>query len=159
MSKENEKLEKLIREYLSKGALMQVASARDNQPWVCNVWYSYDEDLNFYFISGNYRRHSGEIRDNEKVAGSIVQPIFTKLGQLGRGITFEGTAKELSLTKSKKAFENYLKRWPKATMYITKKDILGNLTKVRFYKIEPQMIVLFDEVNYPEDSRREFLIK
>ncbi|MEK7447671.1 MAG: pyridoxamine 5'-phosphate oxidase family protein [Patescibacteria group bacterium] len=160
MSKEEQdKLEKLIREYLDKGALMQVATCRDNQPWTCNVWYSYDDDFNFYFISGNYRRHSEEIRDNEKVAVAIVQPIFTKLGQLGRGITFEGTAKELNILSSGKAFDNYLKKWPKATMYISKKDIRNNLTKTRFYKITPKMIVLFDEVNYPDQSRREFHLK
>lgn len=157
--KEKDKLEKLIREYLDKGALMQVATANGSQPWLCNVWYSYDDDLNFYFISGNHRRHCEEIRNNEKVAGAIVHSTFNKLGQLGRGITFEGTAEELSPLKSGKAFDNYLKRWPKATMYITKKDILKNLTKTRFYKITPKMIVLFDEVNYPDQSRREFHIK
>lgn len=161
MEKENEKLEKLIREYLSKGALMQVSTTRDNQPWVCNVWYSYDKDLNLYFISGNYRRHSEEIRDNEKVACAIVHPIYEEAGaeQPNRGITLEGRAEELNILKSGKAFDNFMKRWPKATKYVTKKDLLKNLTKTRFYKVTPETIVLFDEENYPDDPRQVLHLK
>jgi len=157
---EKKKLEELIREYLSKGALMQAATAKDDQPWVCNVWYSYDEDLNFYFISSNYRRHSSEIRGNEKVACAIVHPIYKEAGgaEANRGITLEGTAEELNIIKSGKAFDNFMKRWPKAKKYVTKKDLIRNLTKVRFYKIIPKIIVLFDEENYPDDPRCEFHI-
>lgn len=160
MSKlEQDKLEKLIREYLKEGALMQVATCENNQPWACNVWYSFDDDLNLYFISSNYRRHCEEIRKHNKVAGSIVHPIYKKVGQECRGITFEGTAEELGILSSGKAFDNFMKRWPKASMYVTKKSLRGNMTKVRFYKIKPSTIVLFDEANYSDDPRQEFHLK
>lgn len=156
MSKEEEKLEKLIREYLDEGALMQVATCRNNQPWTCNVWYSYDDHLNLYFISSNQRRHCEEIRDNERVAAAIVHPIYNEAGgQECRGITLEGTATELGILSSGKAFDNFMRRWPKAKKYVAKKDLIKNLTKVRFYKVTPKTIVLFDEVNYPDQPRRE----
>ncbi|MCL5094167.1 MAG: pyridoxamine 5'-phosphate oxidase family protein [Patescibacteria group bacterium] len=158
--KERTKLEKLIREYLEKGTLMQVATVSNNQPWIASVWYSFDKNLNIYFISGNYRRHSEEIRNHSKVAGSIVQTKYMQeLGQESRGLTFEGIAEELGVIDSLKAFENFFKRWPKATKYITKKSIREELTKVRFYKIKPSLIVLFDEVNYPENPRQELILK
>ena len=135
---------------------MQVATCKGGQPWTCNVWYSYDDDLNLYFISSNHRRHCEEIRNNEKISAAIVHPIYKEAGgQECRGITLEGTATELGVLSSGKALDNFMKRWPKAKKYVAKKDLIKNLTKVRFYKIKPQVIVLFDETNYPKDPRRE----
>jgi uncharacterized protein YhbP (UPF0306 family) len=51
--------------------LMQLASVRDNKPWMCNVWYVMDEDHNVYWISRETRRHSLEIKDNPHVAATM----------------------------------------------------------------------------------------
>src|SRR5688572_9922168 len=59
----------LYRDYLKDIKLMQLATCRDSQPWLCHVWYVMDEEAGkIYFISRETRRHSQEIQGNEKVA-------------------------------------------------------------------------------------------
>ncbi len=45
------KILSLAKEFIQKGKLMQVATTNNNQPWVISCWYTFDDNLNFYFIS------------------------------------------------------------------------------------------------------------
>jgi len=83
-------VEKIIREYITKTIHMSLATSRDNKPWVCEVHFAYDEDLNLYFRSLVSRRHCQEIADNPNVAGNIVRQ--HQPGEVPHGIYFEGTA-------------------------------------------------------------------
>lgn len=150
-----EKIEQLIRDYLKDATLMQVATCVNNQPWVAHVWYSYDKELNLYFISRNDRRHSQEIQTQEKVAGGIVKPPFEGLGQKVRGLTFQGVAKELGNAPLNEAFNYYKSRWRQVISHVTVEAIIHDSTKVRLYKIIPSLYVLFDEINFPEQPRQE----
>lgn len=91
------------------------------------------------------------------MAGNIVNPPFDGLGQKAQALIFEGTAKELGIMASTKAFNTYLKRWPNATSHVTDKALRQNLTQVRFYKITPKLFMVFDEVNFPDDPRQEYV--
>jgi hypothetical protein len=76
---------------------MQLAMLRvDGSPAVCNVWYDahFAPDL-LRFISRHDRSHSANIRNDTRVAGSIVAVQREALGQLVRGVMFTGTAREL----------------------------------------------------------------
>ena len=87
-------VEKVIREYLPKIVHMSLATSKDNKPWVCEVHFAYDEDLNLYFRSLASRRHSQEIAANPNVAGNIV--VQHELGVAPVGVYFEGTAERLT---------------------------------------------------------------
>ena len=67
-------LKKLIKDYLSQAQMMQLATSVNDQPWVCNVWFAADEDMNIYWFSSITRRHSKELLKNNKVAAAIVFP-------------------------------------------------------------------------------------
>ncbi len=69
---------------------MSLATSRDNKPWVCEVHFVYDKDLNLYFRSKKSRRHSQEIAANPNVAGNIVEQHSVE--QKPRGVYFEGLA-------------------------------------------------------------------
>lgn len=69
---------------------MSLATTKDNKPWVCEVHFSYDDDLNLYFASLPTRRHSQEIALNPYVAGNMITQ--HALNQKVRGVYFEGTA-------------------------------------------------------------------
>ncbi len=84
-------VEKIIREYLPDVIHMSLGTCKDGQPWVCEVHFAYDEDLNLYFRSKADRRHSQEIAENARVAGNIVKQI--QLGEAPKGVYFEGIAK------------------------------------------------------------------
>jgi len=102
-------VEKIIRDYIPGIVHMSLATSRNNKPWVCEVHYAYDNDLNLYFRSLASRRHSQEIADNPSVAGNIVKQFA--LGEAGIGVYYEGTAKRLPLgDEQTKAFETIKER-------------------------------------------------
>ena len=83
-------IEKIIREYVDKTIHLSLGTSRANKPWVCEVHFVYDEDLNLYFRSLKSRRHSQEIALNPNVAGNIVAQHGLK--DYPHAIYFEGTA-------------------------------------------------------------------
>lgn len=86
-------VEKTIREYLPNILHMSLGTCVDNKPWVCEVHFVYDDDLNLYWRSAPLRRHSQDIAVNPHVAGNIV--VQHGLGEKPRGLYFEGTAELL----------------------------------------------------------------
>ena len=84
-------LEQVVREYIEKSIHMSFATAKDNRPWVCELHFTYDDDLNLYFRSLKTRRHSMEIAENPYVSGTIIKQ--HQPGESPHGIYFEGTAK------------------------------------------------------------------
>jgi uncharacterized protein YhbP (UPF0306 family) len=87
-------VEKVIREYIDKSLHLSLATCIGNKPWVCEVHFVYDEDLNLYFRSLPSRRHSQEIAQNSNVAGNIVKQ--HERGEPPHAIYFEGTAECLT---------------------------------------------------------------
>jgi uncharacterized protein YhbP (UPF0306 family) len=83
-------IEEIIREYIGKSIHMSLGTSRDNKPWVCEVHFVYDQDLNLYFRSLASRRHSEEIAANPFVSGNIVKQHVA--GEYPHGIYFEGSA-------------------------------------------------------------------
>jgi uncharacterized protein YhbP (UPF0306 family) len=87
-------VEKIVREYIDKTVHMSLATTAGGKPWVCEVHFAYDEDLNLYFRSSNSRRHSLEIAQNPNVAGNIVRQ--HALEESPKGVYFEGIAEHLA---------------------------------------------------------------
>jgi len=145
-------LRKLIADYLEEAKMLQVATSAGDNPWICSVWFAADDDLNIYFFSSITRRHSKEIAENPKVAGAIVLPQTPQ--DKPRGIQLEGVAEALESEEDiQKAMSVYVDRiFPEETI-----DMLtSNKEKPhKFYRIKPSSIVLFDVVNFPEESRQE----
>lgn len=145
-------LKKLIENYLKEALLMQLATSLNNQPWVCNVWFTSDEGLNIYWFSSTTRRHSKEVLKNPKIAGAIALPQSPK--DPPRGLQFQGIAKLLTkqtdIEKATTLFEERI---------FSKKQIRELMVHKnkphRFYKIKPNQFVLFDSVNFPDNSRQE----
>jgi uncharacterized protein YhbP (UPF0306 family) len=103
-------VEAKIREYLPNVIHMSLATSKDNQPWVCEVHFAYDEDLNLYWRSLPSRRHSQELAANPRVAGNIVKQFG--LGEVPTGVYFQGTAQVLeSGPELTKAYDVITKRF------------------------------------------------
>lgn len=84
-------IEKIIREHIDKTVHMSLGTTtKDGKPWVCEVHFAYDDDLNLYFVSKVSTRHCTEIAENPNVAGNIVRQ--HSLVEPPGGIYFEGTA-------------------------------------------------------------------
>lgn len=93
MSIAAENVEQVIRDYVAQVLHLSLATCSNNRPWVCEVHFSYDKELNLYFRSGPNRRHSQEIAGNPNVAGNIV--VQHSLTEAPRGVYFEGKAERL----------------------------------------------------------------
>lgn len=103
-------VEQAIRDYLPNVIHMSLATCRDNKPWVCEVHFVYDDDLNLYWRSLPDRRHSQEIAANPNVAGNIVEQHGQ--GEKPRGLYFEGTAEQLSgLTENSLEYKLFVDRF------------------------------------------------
>ena len=85
----------VIRDNIDATVHMSLATTANNKPWVCEVHFVYDDQLNLYFRSYSTRRHSLEIAQNPQVAGNIIGH-FPKEAAEVLGIYFEGEATMLS---------------------------------------------------------------
>lgn len=97
-------VEATVRELINKTIHMSLATSRDNKPWVCEVHFAYDDELNLYWRSLKSRRHSQEIAENPYVAGNVIDKY--EVGQAVEGLYFEGKAELLQPgAEQDKAFE------------------------------------------------------
>ncbi len=131
---------KVIREYLPDIIHLSLATCSGNKPWVCELHYVFDDNLNLYFRSLESRRHSQEIVANPMVAGSIV--IQHTASQKPRGVYFEGRAEMLSdVDENHVAFKLYCERFG------TDKEILDEARTEnghKFYRIIVDKFYVFD---------------
>lgn len=146
-------IKQLIRDYLKEAKLMQLATSLDNQPWVCSVWFAADSDLNIYFFSSITRRHSEEVSKNPKVAGAIALPQTPE--DSPRGLQFQGMAELLTsqedIDKARSVYEGRIFSKEKIEEFMSYKE-----EPHKFYRIKPTLFVLFDAVNFPDNSRQEY---
>ena len=135
-----ENVEKTIRDYLPEVIHLSLATCHDNMPWVCEVHYVFDADLNLYWRSRSTKRHSKEIEANPNVAGNIVKQHTAD--EEPRGVYFEGAAEMLyHVDANHPAYKLYCERFG------TDKDILAEAETDhghKFYKISVKKYYLFD---------------
>lgn len=144
-------VEKNVREYIDKTVHMSLGTSKDGKPWVCEVHFAYDDDLNLYFRSLASRRHSQEITNNQNVAGNIVKQ--HELGEPAIGVYFEGIAKQLEPgDEQDKAFECVTKRLQAS------EDILDEAKRAdghQFYKITVDKFYLFGKFGNEGGKKHE----
>jgi uncharacterized protein YhbP (UPF0306 family) len=143
-------IEKIIREYIDKTIHMSLATTADDKPWVCEVHFVYDDNLNLYYRSMLSRRHSQEIAQNPKVAGNIVKQ--HELDEYPQAIYFEGTAELLDQAASQKALPLFQKQFDldDSILEDAKKDD-GH----KFYKITVQNWYAFGKFGGPSGHKFE----
>jgi uncharacterized protein YhbP (UPF0306 family) len=135
-----ENIETIIREYLPQVVHMSLGTCANNKPWVCEVHFAYDDDLNLYWRSLPNTRHSQEIATNPQVAGNIVMPHV--LGVAPRGVYFEGTAELLKdVGENHPAYTAYSKRLNRGPEIL---EQAKDPADIQFYKVVVSDFYLFD---------------
>lgn len=142
----------LIKKYLKDGRVMQLATVRGDQPWVCSVHYVSDAELNIYWLSWPSRRHSKDISLQNKAAITVVvkgdQPVI--------GLQAEGIASAVTEPEQiARLMKLYVKR------YNTGQDFYNNFVSGKnkhvMYRLKPTRFSLFDELNFPKDSGQNWI--
>jgi uncharacterized protein YhbP (UPF0306 family) len=147
-------IRQLIVDYMTEQKLMQLATVGRDGPWACSVWQAFDDELNIYFFSATTRQHSQEIEKDGRVAGSIAKP--HEVSDKPRAIQFSGTATKLNdpadVAKARSVYEGRI--FDAETI----DKLMANPDRPHmFYKITPKKFVLFDTVNFPDNSRQEYI--
>jgi nitroimidazol reductase NimA-like FMN-containing flavoprotein (pyridoxamine 5'-phosphate oxidase superfamily) len=132
---------------------MSLASASNNTPWICEVHYAYDDNLNIYFRSLLSRRHTQEILKNPKVAGNMVTQHF--LDSPVRAVYFEGEARLIEDDNDLQiAYKCISERLDLG------KEILEDATKDdghKFFKITVNKFYLFDSITSNPSQKYELV--
>jgi len=148
----DQELHNLIFEYLKTQKLMSVATYGAT-PWIANLYYVHDKDLNLYFLSKAWREHSKAITENPEVSVAITdshQPIYKPQ----KGIQLYGTAEKVSIIKQ---LEWMFKMWNKlitsegGEKLTDPKKFLDAGTSAIF-KITPKRIKFFNTELWPKDQ-------
>ncbi len=151
-------LRRFVLDYLREAKLMSIATAKGGQPWAASAWYVHDSEFNLCFISRKARRHSLELKENPHVAGTITKPHVIGSGEKVRGLQFEGVAHEATGKTLKKALRLYMTKYPTAQK-IPLENLQDKNFMAAFYVIHPKTIILFDEINFPDEPRQELRIR
>lgn len=148
-------LKKLIQEYLEAANMMQLATISNNKPWICNMWFAADKNMNLYWFSSNTTRHSKELTDNPQVAIAVCLP-QNPSDNSARGIQLEGIAEMLTNQEDiDTAIENCVGRI--FSIEQIKKFMSDTYEPHRFYRVKPTMIVLVDTVNFPDSPVQRYI--
>ncbi len=148
--------EQIIREHLPTRNVMQLATAKDNQPWACTVHYYSDSDLNLYWISTPNRRHSLEIENNNKVSVAVMVHENTPDEDYVIGIAIEGTAKQVAEC-DEKILMGYRAKHHKGETFV--EDMKSGNKPYKVYMLTSKKFVLFDTKNFPEHPRQEWELR
>jgi nitroimidazol reductase NimA-like FMN-containing flavoprotein (pyridoxamine 5'-phosphate oxidase superfamily) len=142
----------LIRSLLPQAKIMQLATSHDDQPWVCTVHYSSDDQLNLYWVSKPDREHSKHIAANPKTAATILIHENTLDEDYVIAVTLEGES-ELLNDIPEEVGQNYTVKHAKDPNLPA--DIASGSNPQKFYRLKPAKIVLFDTKDFPESPRQE----
>lgn len=136
-----------VLDFLAKEKLM-VLSTYGDHPWIASVYYSYDKDLNIYFISTPSTIHGKQMEKNNKVAAAVVDS-HQKPSDVKKGLQIYGIVEKVSgINKI-----NYALRLWKDFLNLQRADISfenmkKGLYKGRVYKLVPKKIKLFDQEKF-----------
>lgn len=137
---------------LEANTLLALAVQDNAGCWVATVFFSYDKDLNLYFISDPKTRHGQAIATEPRVAGAIYGS-DVRWGTDIQGLQIRGTAERVALHDMLPVGAAYLRRFPIATKFIHSPEWF-NTSKIssRLYRIRPSQVQLYDEVTFGSDN-------
>lgn len=145
----------LYHRFLQDILLMQLATCRDNKPWLCSVWYVMDEDEDIYWLSRNTRRHSEELADNPWACCTFTKQYEHGFGiDTGQALVVSGKAEIIMGEDCVEPYKLYTEKHPNMLDFQSLKDVQTDQGHHYMYKLTPEEIIWFDELNFPETPRQ-----
>ncbi len=129
-----------VRLALERGYLMSLATVDDGGPWVSDVIYVFDDDLNVYWMSDPDVRHSKAIANDARVAVSITA---NARGDMNLGVQVAGMAEKIDGPRHDLAVKHFAKRNKPAPA--PEDDVLQGDA---WYVLRPSLIELIDEEHF-----------
>lgn len=136
---------KHIFDYLKQHNLMQLATSGSDHPWIASVYYSFDTDLNLYFLSSPTTIHCQQIAENPKVAVAITNTNQNMTG-LKKGLQIYGLAEQISdILKVKHAIKLWKDSLGVVDDELNHENMARKFISGRMYRITPKKIKFFNQ--------------
>ncbi|MDP2692135.1 MAG: pyridoxamine 5'-phosphate oxidase family protein [bacterium] len=140
---------KLVLEFLTHHKLMSIATCGDF-PWIASVYYTFDKDLNIYFLSAPSTLHAKHILQNPKIAVSIADS-HQGISSKKRGLQISGEAHQISGTAK---IKRVLQLW-KSALGVVDPTLTHKVATGKMFKIIPKRIKLFDQELFDVEDGKE----
>ncbi len=99
--------------FIKEHHVLTLATCADRQPYCCNCFYAYNEELNIFVVKTNDNtRHNADLEANPQVGASIVLET-SEIGKI-QGLQITGKAVYYSGDQLAEARKTYLKEFPYA---------------------------------------------
>lgn len=145
---------KHVLDFIKNQKLMAVATYGDH-PWIASVYYTFDNDLNLFFLSSPTTLHCKMISQNNKVAVSIADST-QDIKALKRGLQIYGVATQISgSAKIKHTLDLWKRSLKVVNNELTYANMVKHVIKGRMYKITPKKIKLFDQALFKVEDGEE----
>jgi uncharacterized protein YhbP (UPF0306 family) len=146
-------IQTLLHDYLSRPDVMQLATVHGGQPWACTVHFYADDNLHLYWMSTLQRRHSADIKDDQRVA--VAMAIRSERGKPPIGVQIEGDAEHVEdEAEMKRVIPLYAVKLGRSPTLL--EETISGKNKNRLYRLKPRLFVLFDPEAFPDDPRQEW---
>ncbi|HUD20230.1 MAG TPA: pyridoxamine 5'-phosphate oxidase family protein [Patescibacteria group bacterium] len=143
-----------ILDFLGEYKFMVVATY-GKFPWIASVYYTFDNNLNLYFLSSPTTLHSKQIEKNNRVSVSIADS-HQEINKLKRGMQISGIAKRIpEVAKIKHALSLWKSSLGVKDPELTYENMMKKIVIGRMYLIKPLRIKLFDQKLFPVDDGEE----
>lgn len=133
--------------YLNGQILMSLGTSDgEGNLWAASVYYLFDDDLIFYFLSSPKTIHCKNISKNKNVSGTIADS-SQKLASEKVGLQFSGVCKRVTGIDQVTLVLKMWRRLGKGSEGLKTKDVLSKGSS-RFYKITPKKIKYMNKKLY-----------
>jgi len=144
-----EKDKKEVLKFLGKHKLMSLGTYY-REPWAASLYYLFDDEFNFYLVSGTKTIHAQNILKNPKVSITIAD---SKQDPKGKKIGFQarGIAKAIN---SAEELKQIIIAWNKRGFVPVTYKLFMKAWKSKFYKVRLNKLQMFDENQTEEKEVR-----
>lgn len=143
----------LISNFLTNHKLMAVATFGDF-PWIATVYYTFDRDLNLYFLSSPTTLHVKQILQNPNVSVAIAGS-HQSIQKPKRGLQISGIAEQIfGIDKIKRA----LQLW-KSNLGVVDSKLTYRAVKSSMFRITPKRVKLFDQELFKAEDGKEPILE
>jgi len=142
-------IKQLAKDHSKDLLIMQLATSRDDKPWVCNLHFLADDDLTLYWLSEPASRHSEDIATNPRAA--VAMAVHTEMPLIG--VQIEGDAKQLEFAGHESLLQKYAERHNREGLV---ESALSGKLPFKLYSLTPTLISIFDLKNFPHSPKQEW---
>lgn len=148
----SEELKEVVSDILRDGVVMNLATSKDNQPWVAALLYCYDSEFKLYWLSKENARHSDELEQNRKVAINI-----TEVQENGKGRQLQIVGEVSPSTNEEMAIQVEAKYHQRHKEFssLTPEQLAEETKRFTLYELKPQKIWVTHEALWGH-NRQEY---